>query len=124
MRVCEKNMLDTINSFQSIICSCKTDSEWMALKNKKSVNKNTVVRIEEGCIIVSLYDHDIIAIGGGCSVNHCGYMTQTTKSRINAVSKNYGFSVFSEKGEWWINYKKERINEKIKFTDGWNVLCN
>jgi hypothetical protein len=87
-----------------------------ALMNKAILNRkdwsldNTRVEYEEGNEIsrVYLHGHKIAEIGEGyIHLDHCGWKTTTTKSRINAILRENGTgdeSVYQKNHTWFIAY--------------------
>ena len=73
---------------------------------------NTEVRCVEGIWCMYLHDSRIAQIKPtGLEINHQGYLTNTTKERLNGLP---GVSITQKKGIWYLN------NSEIK--EGWNVI--
>ena len=86
-----------------------------AILNRKDWSlDNTRVEYEEGNEVsrVYLHGHKIAEIGKGyITLNHCGWKTNTTKSRLNAIlSKNGKGSVYQKNHTWFIVYD-DKIEE-------------
>jgi hypothetical protein len=82
-----------------------------AILNRKNWQlDNTRVEYEEGnCISrVYLHGHKIAEVGDSyIHLDHCGWKTQTTKSRINAILRKNGKgdeSVYQKNHTWFIAY--------------------
>jgi len=59
---------------------------------------NLIARVERGCIGTRKFGHRQVKL------DHCGWKTATTKSRMNAVLKalDLPISVYQSKGEWFL----------------------
>ena len=88
-----------------------------AILNRKDWSlDNTRVEYEEGNEVsrVYLHGHKIAEIGKGyITLNHCGWKTKTTKSRLNAILSKNGTgneSVYQKNRTWFITYD-DKIEE-------------
>ena len=61
---------------------------------------------------IATYDHNLKAV----KLSSCGYETNTTKSRLNALLEEvkYGAKVFQKQFEWFVSYN----NQTTSFWDG------
>ena len=97
-----------------------------ALSNKGNWNgSNTSVVYNENTNCSSVYlhghqiatfDHDTLAL----KLSSCGYETNTTKSRLNAIldEVKYGCRVFQKNWNWFVSYN----NQTQSFFDGMILL--
>ena len=97
-----------------------------AVSNKGNwCGSNTQVTYNEmtNCSSVSLhghsiatYDHNLKAL----KISSCGYTTNTTKSRLNAILEEvkWGCKVFQKNWDWFVNYN----NQTTLFRDGMILL--
>lgn len=73
---------------------------------------NTKIRNENGKTIVKLYATDIVTFDDKeIYLNTGGYMTSTTKDRMNSTSKKYGlgYHVFQKDYAWYAEYEGKTI---------------
>ena len=54
---------------------------------------------------IATFDHDTLAL----KLSSCGYETNTTKSRLNAILEEvkYGCRVFQKQFDWFVSYNDE-----------------
>jgi len=81
--------------------------------HRKFKRGNTEVDIhDDGKIVLCLHD-DIIAkiVGNVLYVRHCGYMTKTTKERLNGLPNVY---ISQRNFTWYLN--------GAEMVDGWNEV--
>ena len=98
-----------------------------ALSNKANWGKsNTQVVYNEStnCSSVYLHGHQIATldhVNQALKLSSCGYQTNTTKSRLNAIlcEIDYGCKVFQKNWDW---YFKSNNNQTVDFWDGM-ILC-
>lgn len=59
---------------------------------------NLIARAERGCLGTRKFGHRQVKL------DHCGWLTATTKSRLNAVLKSFDLpmSVYQSKGKWFL----------------------
>ena len=97
-----------------------------ALSNKTNWGKsNTQVVYNEStdCSSVYLHGHQIATldhVNQALKLSSCGYQTNTTKSRLNAIlcEIDYGCKVFQKNFDWFVSYN----NQTVDFFDGM-ILC-
>ena len=88
------------------------------LKHKKA----TTIRKADG-LVVRLYDTDIVKIlpNGDIQLNSGGFMTATTKRRMNEAAKEFElyFNVFQKKKKWYVS-TEDRLEppKTVEFFDG------
>lgn len=72
---------------------------------------NTVVAQDINTMKVFLHGHAIVTLNGAgqLTLDKCGWQTVTTKTRMNAVLKRIGATVYQEKFAWYI---WDRRNQK------------
>ena len=80
---------------------------------------NTTVRgnIANGELSVVFHTTEIVNVSKGIvTLKTGGWMTATTKTRMNQAANQYGlgYSVWQKKGEWFVSYK----GETLSFTGG------
>ena len=83
-----------------------------ALLSKSNwAGSNTTVCYNEStnCSSVYLHGHQIATLDhntNAVKLDSCGYETNTTKSRLNAILEEvkYGCKVFQKKFEWFVSY--------------------
>ena len=93
-----------------------------ALSNKNNwAGSNTTVCYNENtnCSSVYLHGHQIATldhVNQALKLSSCGYTTNTTKSRLNAIldEVKYGCRVFQKNWEWFVSYN----NQTQDFVDG------
>ena len=97
-----------------------------ALSNKGNwAGSNTTVRYsnETNCSSVYLHGHNIATLDHttkALRLSSCGYETNTTKSRLNALLSEfkYGCRVFQKQWDWYL----QNVNQTVDFWDGM-ILC-
>lgn len=101
MRVIEKQMNQAINA-------CK---DW------KNDNTEVLYSPERDASYVYLHGHHIATIlETSIELYTCGYKTNTTKSRLNAILKEHGNGarIFQRNFEWFVN----DMTATVPFTEG------
>ena len=78
-------------------------TNWAASNTTVSYNELT------NCSSVYLHGHQIAPLDhntNAVKLDSCGYETNTTKSRLNAILEEvkYGCKVFQKKFEWFVSY--------------------
>ena len=111
MRKIESQMIDSI----------KNNQDW------KSANTE-VVSQQDGVSIVYLHGHKIAEVGDDyLTLFDAGYQTKTTKSRLNAILSEFGYTcgtdreyVFQKQFEWFVNFFDSQTKEMqtVSFSDG------
>ena len=86
---------------------------WAGSNTSVSYNENT------NCSSVYLHGHQIATFDHNLKavkLSSCGYTTNTTKSRLNALLSEvkYGCKVFQKNWEWFVSYN----NQTQDFIDG------
>jgi hypothetical protein len=97
-----------------------------ALSNKGNwAGSNTSVSYNDStnCSSVYLHGHQIATLDhntNSVKLDSCGYETNTTKSRLNAIldEVKYGCRVFQKKFEWFVSYRGTTTD----FIDGMILL--
>jgi hypothetical protein len=79
-------------------------SEELGGKDRKKIAGNTYAIKDGGDIHVKLYDTNVVThkSDGSIKLDSGGFMTKTTKSRINDFSDA---QVYQKKGDWFVDYK-------------------
>ena len=78
----------------------------------KYTKDNTQVTCTDGIWCMYLHGSRIAQIKPtGLEINHQGYLTNTTKERLNGLP---GVSITQKKGIWYLN--------GLEVKDGWNVI--
>ena len=93
-----------------------------ALSNKSNWSgSNTTVTYNDStnCSSVYLHGHQIATLDhstNAVKLSSCGYETNTTKSRLNAILEEvkYGCKVFQKNWNWFVSYN----NQTQSFFDG------
>ena len=93
-----------------------------AISNRGNwANSNTSVSYNEStnCSNVFLHGHNIATVDhstNAVKVSSCGWTTNTTKSRLNAILSEvkFGCSVFQKNFTWFVSFKGETTD----FLDG------
>lgn len=71
---------------------------------KEFNSSNTKVKNIEGVTILSLFENDIAFNDNGkISITNCGFKTNTTKDRLNAIDN---VDIQKKKGVWYLNSKQ------------------
>ena len=88
-------------------------------------SNNTVVRIDDECIVVKLYNTDVVRyspLEQTVVLNAGEHRTKTTKERMNEVAQafNLPFCVYQSGDEWFVNVQKSSQDkpEIIPFENG------
>ena len=97
-----------------------------ALHAKKNwAGSNTTVTYNDltNCSSVLLHGHQIATLdhhSNALKLSSCGYQTNTTKSRLNALLSEfkYGCRVFQKQWDWYL----QNVNQTVDFWDGM-ILC-
>ena len=97
-----------------------------ALSNKNNwAGSNTTVCYNDSsnCSSVYLHGHQIATLcheTKAVKLSSCGYQTNTTKSRLNAIldEVKYGCRVFQKNWNWFVSYN----NQTQSFFDGMILL--
>ena len=97
-----------------------------ALSNKSNwAGSNTTVSYNDftNCSSVYLHGHQIATLcheTKAVKLSSCGYQTNTTKSRLNAIldEVKYGCRVFQKNWNWFVSYN----NQTQSFFDGMILL--
>ena len=97
-----------------------------ALSNKSNwAGSNTTVCYNDSsnCSSVYLHGHQIATLcheTKAVKLSSCGYQTNTTKSRLNAIldEVKYGCRVFQKNWNWFVSYN----NQTESFFDGMILL--
>ena len=97
-----------------------------AISNKADwSNSNTRVEFNDNtnCSSVYLHGHQIATLdhhSNALKLSSCGYQTNTTKSRLNALLSEfkYGCKVFQKNWDWYL----QNVNQTVDFWDGM-ILC-
>ena len=92
-------------------------SNWAGSNTTVSYNENT------DCSSVYLHGHQIATLdhhSNALKLSSCGYETNTTKSRLNALLSEfkYGCRVFQKQFNWYL----QNVNQTVDFWDGM-ILC-
>ena len=97
-----------------------------AISNKGNwAGSNTSVSYNEStnCSSIYLHGHQIATVDHNLKavkLSSCGYTTNTTKSRLNAIldEVKYGCKVFQKNWDWFVNYN----DQTTLFRDGMILL--
>ena len=97
-----------------------------ALSNKNNwAGSHTTVSYNDStnCSSVYLHGHQIATLdhhSNALKLSSCGYETNTTKSRLNALLSEfkYGCRVFQKQFNWYL----QNVNQTVDFWDGM-ILC-
>ena len=93
----------------------------MSQTNRISKNNTKIVRNDDGSTSVFLHGTEIVKIwnSGEITLNSGGWMTVTTKARMNQVSNewNLHFQVFQTKNVWFVSTP----SDVLKFKDGMSI---
>ena len=90
---------------------------WSGSNTQVNYNSNT------NCSQIYLHGHHIATFcheTRAVKIDSCGYTTNTTKSRLNAILEEvkYGCSVFQKNFNWFVSYR----DETASFWDGMILL--
>ena len=88
--------------------------------NWSKSNTSVVYNSNTNCSSVYLHGHQIATldhVNQALKLSSCGYTTNTTKSRLNAILDeiDYGCKVFQKNWNW---YFKSNNNQTVDFWDG------
>ena len=88
-------------------------ADWSSSNTTVSFNSNTncsSVRLHGH--LIATFDHNLKAL----KIDSCGYTTNTTKSRLNAIldEVKYGCKVFQKNWNWYVSYN----GQSADFSDG------
>ena len=92
-------------------------SNWSNSNTRVEYNSNT------NCSSVYLHNHQIATFDHNLKavkLSSCGWTTNTTKSRLNAILEEvkYGCKVFQKNWDWFVSYN----NQTTLFRDGMILL--
>ena len=93
-------------------------ADWSSSNTQVSFNSNTnCSSIYLHGHLIATFDHNLKAV----KLSSCGYTTNTTKSRLNAILDElmYGAKVFQKNWDWYLSYN----NQTVDFWDGM-ILSN
>ena len=81
-----------------------TKSDWKSSNTEVEFNDST------NCSSVFLHGHNIATVDhstNAVKVSSCGWTTNTTKSRLNAILSEvkYGCSVFQKNWKWFVSFR-------------------
>jgi hypothetical protein len=81
----------------------------------------TQIRTQDGYTIVQYWDTEVIKFNDTeIILNSGGFLTNTTKTRINQTSNEYnlGFDVRQIKGDWFVFFKGDKLGfvDNMKMT--------
>ena len=112
MRKIETQMIAAINNNQ----------DW------QSANTSVHFNAEENVSVVRLHGHKIAEVGDdSLKLFDAGYQTKTTKSRLNAILSEFGYTcgtqreyIFQKQFEWFVNFFDSHTKQMqtISFVDG------
>jgi len=88
-------------------------ADWCSSNTQVSFNSNTnCSQIYLHGHQIATYEHNLKAV----KLSSCGYQTNTTKSRLNAILEEvkYGCKVFQKQWDWFVSYN----NQTQSFWDG------
>jgi len=95
------------------------------LRKANWAGSNTTVQYNEftNCSSILLHGHQIATLdhhSNALKLSSCGYQTNTTKSRLNALLSEfkYGCKVFQKNWDWYL----QNVNQTVDFWDGM-ILC-
>ena len=92
-------------------------ADWSGSNTQVNYNSNT------NCSSIYLHGHQIATVDHNLKavkIDSCGYQTNTTKSRLNALLSEfkYGCRVFQKQWDWYL----QNVNQTVDFWDGM-ILC-
>ena len=88
-------------------------ADWSGSNTQVNYNSNTnCSSIYLHGHLICTFDHNTQAV----KLNSCGYQTNTTKSRLNAIldEVKYGAKVFQKNWNWFVSFN----NQTVDFVDG------
>ena len=107
---------------QQMIAAINNNQDW------QSANTSVHFNEENNVSIVRLHGHKIAEVGDDyLTLFDAGYQTKTTKSRLNAILGEFGYTcgtkreyIFQKQYEWFINFFNMKSNqiEVVPFVDG------
>jgi hypothetical protein len=79
-------------------------ADWSSSNTRVEYNNNT------NCSKVFLHGHNIATVDhstNSVKISSCGWTTNTTKSRLNAILSEvkYGCSVFQKQWNWYVSFR-------------------
>lgn len=83
----------------------------------KAYGVGTTKKVYGNKLVVSYWNTDVVTIQDGyVTLNSGGWLTQTTKKRMNQVSDEYdiGYKVYQKNGEWFVSFN----GKELPFADG------
>jgi hypothetical protein len=91
--------------------------------DKKKLANNTYLTKKDDAFVIRLHDTDIVKIKEESSqtfftVNTDGWMTSTTKERINSFTP---LRIFQKRGVWYVYQQIDGREEVVQFFDGMTV---
>ena len=91
--------------------------------DKKKLANNTYLSKKDDAFVIRLHDTDIVKIKEESSqtfftVNTDGWMTSTTKERINSFTP---LRIFQKRGVWYVYQQVDGREEVVQFFDGMTV---
>ena len=92
-------------------------ADWSGSNTQVTYNNST------NCSSIYLHGHQIAVVDHNLKavkLSSCGYTTNTTKSRLNAIldEVKYGCKVFQKNWNWFVSYR----NQTASFCDGMILL--
>ena len=86
-----------------------------------SIRETWVHKYPAGSITIEYHRTEVVTFlaNGGIILNSGGWLTTTTKARINAALHNTGWRVWQDGGVWYVGSVPK--NAKYIFTDGMEV---
>ena len=90
---------------------------WSGSNTQVTYNENTnCSSVHLHGHLIATFDHNLKAV----KISSCGYQTNTTKSRLNALLEEvkFGCKVFQKNWDWFVNYN----NQTTLFRDGMILL--
>ena len=92
-------------------------ADWSSSNTRVEYNNST------NCSSIYLHGHQIATVDHNLKavkLSSCGYTTNTTKSRLNAIldEVKYGCKVFQKNWDWFVNYN----DQTTLFRDGMILL--
>ena len=91
--------------------------------DKKKLANNTYLTKEDDAFVIRLHDTDIVKIKEESNqtfftINTDGWMTSTTKERINSFTP---LRIFQKRGVWYVYQQVDGREEVVQFFDGMTV---
>jgi hypothetical protein len=97
-----------------------TDTVVDAFVERRAIKKdNTIVELIDGRLVRMTLFGNVIAVieSGELTIHHCGWMTKTTKERLNGILHrlfNSNYRVYIKKGQMYLNDTEFMQPIKIK----------